>query len=144
MRERKVAMGPGAASLILIMVVLGLSILSVLSLGSAKNDDSLSTRGTERIENVYNGYTQGENDLAVLDEILYECRQNTSDTEDYLTALKQKLPENMTITGDCVTWIEDSDKILIECTVRILPLESGKRYEWVTHRLLVEEETEFE
>ena len=44
MNKRKIAVGPGASSLILIAVVLALSVLTVLTMIAARNDEALAQR----------------------------------------------------------------------------------------------------
>ena len=51
--KRKIALGPGAASLILIVVILSLCMLTMLMQIGARNDLSLASRGTEMITRVY-------------------------------------------------------------------------------------------
>ena len=49
MNKRKVALGPGSASLILIVVVLSLSMLAMLAQVGVRSDYSLAARSTEMI-----------------------------------------------------------------------------------------------
>ena len=49
MNKRKIALGPGAASLILIVVVLSLCMLAMLAQIGARNDYSLSSRSAENL-----------------------------------------------------------------------------------------------
>ena len=53
MNKRKVALGPGAASLILIVVVLSLAMLAMLMQISSRNDVSLASRSAEMTARVY-------------------------------------------------------------------------------------------
>ena len=48
-----ISFGPGAASLILIVVILSMSVLGMLALMSARNDRNLSRRSAEVAEAVY-------------------------------------------------------------------------------------------
>ncbi len=53
MNKRKIALGPGAASLILIVVVLSLCMLAMLAQIGSRNDYSLSSRSAAMITSVY-------------------------------------------------------------------------------------------
>lgn len=139
MKQRKIALGPGAASLILIVVVLSLCMLAMLTLISAKNDYSLSTRSAQMIEQVYLLSANTERKLAELDGILVDCAKEHPETEEYLSAVEENLPEGMEIEEDLVSWYEVLDNRSMECTVRLLPPGEGKRTEWVAHKLIVEE-----
>ena len=48
-RKSNVSFGPGAASLILIVVILSMSVLGMLALMNARNDDRLSSRSIDVI-----------------------------------------------------------------------------------------------
>ena len=52
MSRRKIALGPGAASLILIVVVLSLCMMAMLTQISAGNDDNLWSRRAEMVQRV--------------------------------------------------------------------------------------------
>ena len=138
MNKRKIAMGPGAASIILIVVVLSLCMLAMLSLIAAKNDDSLSVRSADMIEQVYSLSAQSERTLARLDAILARCMKDNPDGEAYLAAVEENLPEEMEIDGDLVSWSEPMENRTLECTVRLLPPGSAYRTEWVAHKLIVD------
>ncbi len=148
MKQRKIAMGPGAASIILIVVVLSLSILAMLSLMTAKNDVSLSVRSAEMIRQVYELSSRSEESLAKLDAVLLRCLQENPDREACLAAVEENLPEGMELDGDLVSWTETQEdgaadrrqvNRTLECTVRLLPTESEHRTEWVSHKLIVNE-----
>lgn len=86
-RKSNISFGPGAASLILIFVVLTLSVLGMLSLMNARNDRILSQRNAGVLERVYELNASAEKSRAALDEVLFTLRQNTSSDEECLTAL---------------------------------------------------------
>ena len=146
MNKRKIAMGPGASSLILIVVVLSLCMLAMLTLVSSKNDYSLSTRSASTVDQAYNLFDRSERSLAKLDGILAACAKDAAGQDEYLSAVEEQLPEEMTLDGDLVSWNETADTRTLACTVRLLPVGEGTRTEWVGHRLAVEEaeEEEFE
>lgn len=146
MKKRKIALGPGASSLILIVVVLSMCMLSMLTMVSAKNDESLSKRSASMIENVYNLSSVSEAKLAALDAVLVQCaKENTSD-EAYLAAIGENLPEGMEMDENTVTWTENLNERNMECIVEILGLSDSQngRFIWKTHRLTLEESEEEE
>ena len=68
--KNRISLGPGAASLTLIFVMLGMSILGMLSLMSGRSDEKLSRRSIEVAETVYALNAAAEKDLALLDGLL--------------------------------------------------------------------------
>ena len=139
MNNRKIALGPGAASLILIAVVLALAMLSMLSLVTAKNDEGLSLRSAEMTESVYRLNAAAELRLAELDAALLRAETGETDPEAYLAKAAEALPEGMALEGDTVFWTEPLENRYLDCRVRLLAPGSGKRTEWISHRLVVEE-----
>ena len=70
MNKRKVALGPGAASLILIVVVLSLCMMAMLTQIGARNDYNLCRRSADMVQRVYELNEQSEQKLAELDAVL--------------------------------------------------------------------------
>lgn len=146
MKKRKIALGPGASSLILIVVVLSMCMLAMLTMVSARNDESLSTRSVAMIENVYRLSSVSEEKLAALDGVLARCaKENTSD-EAYLAAVEEELPEGMEMDENLVSWTESLNEKNMECVVEILSLSKAEngRFVWKTHRLALDESEEEE
>ena len=139
MNKRKVAMGPGAASLILIVVALSLCMLAMLTQITARGDINLCTRSAEMIQRVYELNAQSEQRLAELDAVLAATRKDAAGMEGYLEQVGANLPEGMTLEADEVSWTEPLDNRYLECVVKLLPLESSARTEWISHKLIVDE-----
>ena len=139
MNKRKIALGPGAASLILIVVVLSLCMLAMLSQIGARNDYSLSSRSATMITKVYQLHDQSERRLAELDAVLVRCRAQTKNKTEYMKLVEENLPEGMTLEGDIVCWTEPLDNRTMTCEVRILEPHKKDRTEWVTYKLKVDE-----
>lgn len=136
MNKRKVAVGPGASSLILIAVVLALCVLTVLTMISARNDEALAARSAETRQEVYGLFAGAERSLAKLDAALVSClRENPADLDSCLAALAEKLPEGMKLKGDRVSWTEKAEERSLDCAVRILEPGSEKRTAWTRHVL---------
>ncbi len=135
--KRKIALGPGAASLILIVVILSLCMLTILMQIGARNDLSLSDRGTQMITGVYELFDRSERRLAKLDTVLARCQEIAKDQgmDEYLELVEQNLPEGFTmdVDGRIITWQEPLDRRVLTCSVRLLDIGEEKRTEWVHH-----------
>ncbi len=136
MNKRKFAVGPGAASLILIAVVLALSVLTVLTMIAARSDEAMAIRSLETRREVYGLYAAGERSLAGLDAALASAlKEHSGSTEEYLAAVREKLPEGMQMKEDRVSWTEKTENRVLECEVRILEPGADRRTVWTLHRL---------
>ena len=142
MNKRKIALGPGAASLILIIVVLALCMMSMLNQISARSDYNLCTRSAEMVQRVYELNAQSEQKLAELDKVLAEARKDAGSMDAYLKKVGTALPEGMTLEEDKVQWTEPLDNRNLECIVQVLPLEEKQRPKWISHKLVVDEPEE--
>ncbi len=138
MNKRKVALGPGAASLILIVVMLSLCMLSMLMEIGSRNDYSLTQRSTDMIIRVYNLNAGSEKRLAELDAVLARCGKEAADMESYLARVEENLPEGMTMEEDQVSWSDPLDNRTLTCVVRLNEPGKETRFEWVSHKLYVE------
>ena len=143
MNKRKVALGPGAASLILIVVVLSLCMMAMLTQISARNDYNLCARSAEMVQRVYELNEQSEQKLAELDALLVKARKEAGDDQEaYLNMVEELLPEDMSLEEDRVTWTEPLDNRNLECIVQLLPPGEKQRTKWISHKLVVEEPEE--
>ena len=129
MNKRKVAVGPGASSLILIAVILSLCILSVLTMISARSDDGLGNRNVDMVKQNYELNLQGDRSLAELDALLVKCRKEAESEEEYLQLVEEGLPTGMKLD-------EAGEQRKLKCGVRLLPEGSGERTEWIRHSLV--------
>ena len=114
--NKKVALGPGAASLILVVLVLVLTMLAVTTMSAAGNDEKLSLRSAEMLTEVYTLQDAAEQSLMRLDAAL---------------ANGEDLPEGMAREGDQVLWTEQVGNRLLECAVRV----DGDSLTWTLRRL---------
>jgi hypothetical protein len=138
--KRKVALGPGAASLILIVVVLALCMMAMLTQISARNDYNLCSRSAEMVQRVYELNAQSEQKLAELDAILVSAGKEAGDSMDaYLEKVEGLLPEDMSLDEDRITWTEPLDNRNLECIVQLLPPGEKQRTKWISHKLVVDE-----
>ena len=140
MNKRKIALGPGAASLILIVVVLSLCMLAMLAQIGSRNDFSLASRSADMITRVYELSDQSERRMAELDAILIRCRKEAGENQEaYLELVKKNLPEDMTLEEDLVSWTEPLDNRTMNCQVKLAGPGEMPRAEWVNYRLKVDE-----
>ena len=139
MNKRKVALGPGAASLILIVVVLSLCMMAMLTQIGSRNDYNLCTRSAEMVQRVYELNAQSEQKLAELDALLVTAQQEAADMDAYLEKVEELLPEDMTLEEDQITWTEPLDNRNLECIVQLLPPGEKQRTKWISHKLVVDE-----
>lgn len=134
-RKSSVSFGPGAASLILIVVILSMSVLSMLALMNARNDAKLSARSIAVVQAGYALNEQAERSLAALDGVLTTCRAVSDSDEAYLAAVRGLLPAGMLMDGRIVRWEESDELRTLYCAAEVLPLEESERLRWRDHRL---------
>lgn len=134
-RKSNVSFGPGAASLILIVVILSMSVLGMLALMNARNDHRLSSRAIEVVEATYALNDRAERSLAKLDGVLFTCAAVSADEEAYLLAIRGLLPEGMLMDGRVISWTESDELRTLNCAAEVLPLGEGARLRWCEHRL---------
>ena len=139
MNKRKIALGPGAASLILIVVALSLCMLAMLAQIGARNDASLASRSAEMITRVYELSDQSERRFAELDGVLARCQKEVQDMDTYLELVGKNLPEGMVLEENVVSWTEPLDNRTMNCGVKLAEPGTMLRAEWVNYRLKVDE-----
>ena len=131
--------GPGAASLMLIVVVLSMSVLGMLAMMNARSDNRLSGRSAEVTEQVYALDSQAEQALAELDAVFAECAAQAESDEDYLALVAQKLPAEAEMSERTVSWQEyGEDGRSLICAVELAQHGEFPRARWTEHRLFTE------
>ena len=142
-RKSSIGMGPGAASLIMIIVMLSMSVLAMLSLMNSRNDLRLSERSAEVSGDIYALNEQAELSYASICGVLAECRESAKDDEAYLTAVKSALPSDKILSGREISWTEEDEQRMLDLAVEILPYEEGGAI-WVRHSLQTQLGEDFE
>ena len=138
MNRRDFQIGPGAASLLLIAVVLCMGVLGSLSLVSSRGDAKLSERSLRMTESAAQLYVEAEEKLAALDGLLFEL-SDAEDDEAYLAAIQERLPADTQLIDRTLRWEEASeDGRRVTCAVEIAPLGTFPRVRWTDHRLWTE------
>ena len=136
MKRRGVTIGPGAPSLLLVVVVIAMSVLGLLALMSARSDAQLTRRSLEYTVAEYERAAQAERSLAQMDGVLAAC----AGEEDYLAAVSRQLPEGMTLDGRVVRWTESGDTGRSLCCAVELQEDGAKtRFRWVEHQFIANE-----
>ena len=136
-RKSNVSFGPGAASLILIVVILCMGVLGMLSLMNARNDAKLSDRSIDVVSAGFDLNDQAERRVAELDGILARCASSTYSEDAYLAAVRGNLPEGMLLdeVDRSVSWELTDGLRTLNCEVALLPLGESERLSWRVHRL---------
>ena len=133
MKRRGVTIGPGAPSLLLVVVVIAMSVLGLLALMSARSDAQLTRRSLEYTVAEYERAAQAERSLAQLDGVLAAC----AGEEDYLAAVSRQLSEGMTLDGRVVRWTESGDTGRSLCCAVELQEDGAKtRFRWLEHQFI--------
>lgn len=134
MKRREYRIGPGAASLLLVVVVVSMSVLGLLALINARGDHKLTERGVQFAVSEYTASAQAEHRLAELDGVLAMCARQAGSEEEYRRLVSENLPAGMEMEADVVSWEQDSQHgRTLMCAVKIEPLEAGARYTWREH-----------
>ena len=141
-RRSRISFGPGAASLILIVVILSMSVLGMLALMNARSDVRLSERSVQVIEAASALNDRAERSLAALDAVAAECAASAQDDDAYLEDVRGRLPQDALMDGRIIAWTETDGYRTLECAVELSPLGERPRLQWNTHRLTaITEET---
>ena len=146
MKRREYHIGPGAASLLLVIVAVSLSVLALLALIDARSDHKLTERSIQFATSQYVSAASAERKLAELDAVLASCAEKSQDHESFLAAVMEKLPAGMEMHGDTVSWEEPTASGgTLACTVAIREPGSMPRYVWQEHMFIGEiNEDQFE
>ena len=140
MNQREYRIGPGAASLMLLVVVLSMSVLGMLALMSARSDENLSLRSAEVARQVAELNVSAERSMAELDAVLADAARSAQNDEDYLTRVEAALGDAMTLEGRAVSWQETNDEgRTLACAVELEPLGAFPRFARTVYHLVIDE-----
>lgn len=144
MNQREYRIGPGAASLMLLVVVLSMSALGMLAMMSARSDESLSLRSQDVARQVAELNVSAEQSLARLDAVLADAARAAQGEADYLARVEAALTEEpeagMTLLGRTVSWTETNDeRRTLICAVELQERGAFPRYVKAVYRLVTDE-----
>ena len=134
MKKKEYRIGPGAASLILVIVVLAMSIFALLSLSESDGRLALARRSMDFAEIEYDLSSRAERKLMELDAVLKTAKTESDTNEAYLETVKGILPEPFQMKEDAVSAVFSSGaskELYLE--VRILPFDNVSSYEVTAH-----------
>ena len=128
--------GPGAASLLLIVMVLCLTVLGILGLSSARSDFRLAQRNESMTQGYYEADAHTQRALAELDSVIVRARELTMTEEEYMQSIQNSLPVGFDWAQDKVIYRADAgaDRGL-EMVVLIGAQDDQKRYDVVSVNL---------
>ena len=142
MKRRDYHIGPGAASLLLVAVVVSMSVLGLLALINARNDYRLTDRSVRFAEAEYAVSAAAERRLAGLDALLVRCAAETEDEEAYFAAVAEGLEDDMYMEDGLVCWTQSAEEgRMLMCAVEIYAPDAPRRLAWREH-MFVAAETE--
>ena len=134
-RKSRISFGPGAASLILIVVILSMSVLGILALMNARTDSRFSARSVQVVQSGYALNAEAERALASLDAVAAHYAGIAETDDDYLVAMRAYLPADMEMDGRVIRWSESDGFRTLDCAVELAPLGEAGRLRWIEHRL---------
>lgn len=144
MKRRQPYIGPGAASLILLIVVVSMTVLGLLALMSARGDMKLIQRSRQFTAAEYEASARAERTLSDLDALLARCARSASTEEAYLLAVDARLPDVLCREGRLICWTEDGGVgRALSCVVELAPLGDFPHYIWKEHAFQTEYEDAF-
>lgn len=135
--------GPGASTILMILVVLVMTMLGVLSLFSARSDMEMSERTQQASAEYYTAQTEFSLWTSQLDEILLTLREEAAgDTETYARLVREQVGVEV---GETLDYRAQAGETRFYCaSVEILPLGKTDRFLISNRWLEANDTTEFE
>ncbi len=134
-RKGRLSFCPGAASLILIVVILSMSVLGMLALMNGRSDARLSERSIDVVTAGYALNDEAQRALADLDGTAAKCAEAATSDDEYAEMVRGMLPAGMLMNGREISWEETDGLRTLECVVELLPWNGQQRFHWVIYRL---------
>ena len=141
--------GPGLASLLMIMVTLLIAALAILAMASATSDAALSQRSLETAQRYYRAAAQMQRELSTIDHRLLGARNEAAGSVDEYAQLIRTIKDDY-LTGNGTDTDGESEsvaqvlRVMIpmdnDCFIEALlmiPLKlSGPRFAITSHKLV--------
>lgn len=93
-------LGIGAASIILVLTIVSLSVFGTLTLSSASGDYRLSKKNLDRTTSYYQASNAANKTLEALDENLWKLYHNTKNKKSYMKKIPKTLKSLKDVTYD--------------------------------------------
>ena len=126
--------GPGAASIILVIVVVSMTILGVLALSEAGQESVLADKSADRFEESARLEHEEQLTIMQLDEIFCRAEKET----DFLKYIKENLPQDVQMKEHLVSFEKSLGAKTLSVTLKILPPGESERFIYIERRLLSE------
>ena len=135
MGRKELHIGPGAASLLLVAVVVSMGVLALMAMMDVRSDVRMTERSEQAVVAQYDASAKAERDLAQLDAVVAQALAGEHDEDASLDELlEDRLPEGMEIEDDIVSWdVEVSGTSVLHCAARVSEDTGVGRVTWVTH-----------
>lgn len=127
--------GIGVSSVLMILVVLAMTALSLLALGSSRSNESMTTRNADVGASYYVAADQVQRKLAQIDEVLLAGRQENADMAWYQTQAPEGVEWEETDEGLTFTFTTDAGNDLA-IYVSALVTDGPQRYLLREHRII--------
>lgn len=99
MKERKMPfLGIGAASIVLVLAVVCLSVFAVLTLSSAEGDYALSKKNLDRTTSYYQASNAVNEQISQIDDRLFKIYKKSKNKKDYMKRVNKRISKMEGIT----------------------------------------------
>ena len=140
-KKSRISFGPGAASIILIVVILSMSVLGLLALVNARNNRHFSDRSADVVEAVYTLDAEAERMFAKLDALVAGWdMKNSSDGAEPAEEYAASLPEGVSMEGNELIWKQSDELRDLECAAAIVEDNDTYALTWTRHLLTMRTE----
>lgn len=93
-------LGIGAASIVLVLTIVSLSVFATLTLSSANGDYTLSKKNLQRTTDYYEASNEANQTLSQIDKRLWQTYHNSKSKKSYLKNVGKNLSDLKNITYD--------------------------------------------
>ncbi|MFR9098833.1 MAG: hypothetical protein ACLVI9_03180 [Anaerostipes hadrus] len=93
-------LGTGAASIVLVLTIVSLSVFATLTLTSANGDYTLSKKNLKRTTDYYEASNEANQTLSQIDKRLWQTYHRSKNQKEYLRNIPKSLSDLKDITYD--------------------------------------------
>lgn len=136
--------GPGASTVLMILLVLCLTMLGALSLAAARNDLAITRRALVAERAYHSAQAEAAAQLAGLDARIADLRASSGDEAAFRSAL-EALEGYDAATGEIDLRLPVDDHRTLWLTLRVLPLDAARPFETIRNQIeIIPEEMDFD